>query len=152
MRPTEQMPTAGRLVASIGMGALAWYAAGIVMLLWPDDIDFGKFQYFSTAIAIVMGWRVVGTRLGNGLLQGMGAGLTALFALVFWLFLLLSFYEMIQRSLDLRYDGPFEAFQGMFGIAYEYLLNVLHLRLAYLLVGGSLLVGLVSELVSRKFS
>ncbi len=149
MLPTEKMPTAGRLVAAVGLSALSYYASGIVIALWPYDYNFGSFRLVCAGLAFIIGWRVIGVRLGRGIPQGAGAGLTGMAALLFWLFLLLSFNEMIGRSLDLRYQGPFEAFQGMFEIAYEYLLNVLHVRLGILLAGGAMLVGLVSELVAK---
>lgn len=152
MRPTESMPTAGRLVAAVLFGGLAYYAAGIVMAIWPIDYNFGWFREFSAVVGIAMGWRVVGSRLGRGIMAGIGAGLTGLGAMLFWLFLLLSFNEMIGQSLDLRYEGPFEAINGMFEISYEWLLYIMHPRLWMLLVGGACVIGLVSELVSRKAS
>jgi hypothetical protein len=144
------MPTAGRLLAAIGLAGVAWFATDIVIAIWPDDYNFGRFRYFCTALAFGIGWRVIGVRLGRGLLQGAGAGLTGMAALLFWIFLLLAFYEMIGRSLDSRYTGPFEAIKGMFEIAYGWLLNILFLPLGLFLAGGSMVVGFVSELVSKK--
>ena len=150
MRPTESMPTAGRLVAAILLGALAYYAASLVILLWPQDYNFGWFKEFSALVGVVMGWRVIGKRLGRGKMAGVGAGITGLGAMLFWLFLLLSFNEMIGRSLDLRYDGPFEAINGMFEISFEWWQNIKHPRLWILLVGGAMVIGFVSELFSPK--
>ena len=83
-------------------------------------------------------------------MPGSGAGRTGRGAMLFWLFLLLSFNEMIGRSLDLRYDGPFEAINGMFEISYEWWLNIKHPRLWILLIGGAMVIGFISELFSRK--
>ena len=152
MRPTENMPTMGRLVAAICMGGLAYYTAGIVMAIWPDDYNFGWFREFSALVAVFTGWRVIGRRLGNGIVPGINAGLTGLAVMLFWIFLLLSFNEMIGRSLDLRYDGPFEALNGMFEISFEWAQNLQNVRLWIFLVGGAMIIGLVSELVSKKAS
>lgn len=152
MRPTEKMPTAGKLVAGVALAGLAYYASGLVIANWPQDHNFGFFREFSALVAALMGWRVIGGRVGNGWMGGIGAGLTGLFALLFWLFLLLPFYEMIQRSLDLRYKGPVEAVEGMFGIAFEYLQNVAHADLGLTLVIGSMMVGLLAEAVARRAS
>lgn len=150
MRPTQSMPTAGRAIAALGMAALAWFASGMVIALWPVEMDFGLFRPISAGLGVIVGWRVMGIRLGRGLWGGLSAGLTGLVALLFWCFLLFSFHEMIQRSLDLRYDGPVEAIQGMFDIAYQWALNVADATFAGVLLGGALAVGLVAELVSRR--
>ena len=150
MRPTESMPTAGRLIAALLLGGLAYYASSIVIAIWPVEYNFGRFREVCGLTGVLMGWRVIGRRLGRGLMAGIGAGLTGLGAMLFWLFLLLSFNEMIGRSLDLRYTGPFEALNGMFEIGYSWALNIMHPRLWYLLGGGSMAVGLISELFSPK--
>ncbi|MEO0774729.1 MAG: TrgA family protein [Pseudomonadota bacterium] len=152
MRPTEKMPTMGRLVAAVLLGGLAYYGAGIVIAIWPEDFNFGWFQEFTALVGLVTGWRVIGKRLGNGVVPGINAGLTGLAVMLFWLFLLLAFNEMIGRSLDLRYDGPFEAINNMFAIAYEWALNLLNVRLWILMVVGAMVTGMVSELVSKKAS
>lgn len=150
MRPTEKMPTAGRLVAAILLGGLGYFASGLVMAIWPVDYNFGWFREVCALVGVVMGWRVIGVRLGRGMLAGVGAGLTGLGAMLFWLFLLFSFNEMLGRSLDLRYTGPFEALNGMFIIAYEWFLNITNPRLWMILVGGAAAIGFVSELFTRK--
>ncbi|MEL7255479.1 MAG: TrgA family protein [Pseudomonadota bacterium] len=152
MRPTEKMPTMGRLVAAVLLGGLAYYGAGIVIAIWPEDFNFGWFQEFTALVGLVTGWRVIGKRLGNGVVPGINAGLTGLAVMLFWLFLLLAFNEMIGRSLDLRYDGPFEAINNMFAIAYEWALNLQNVRLWILMVVGAMVTGMVSELVSKKAS
>jgi len=152
MKSTERMPTAGKLIAAIGLAALAWYATIIVKARWPVEMDFGHFSLFTAGLALLVGWWVIGTRLGRGYMQGISAGLTGLFALLFWAFLLLSFYEMIDRSLNMRYKGPVEAITGMFQIALEYANNVYYWPLIWLLVGGSAFVGLLAEVVTRRTS
>jgi len=150
MRPTERMPTAGKLVSALGLAALAWYATVIVKAIWPVEQDFGHFTLFTALVGLVMGWWVMGRRLGRGYLQGIGAAWTALFVVVFWTVLILAFYEMIDRSLNLRYSGPFEAAQGMFDIALSYVTNVLYLPLIGLLLGGAAVLGLVAEFIARR--
>ena len=150
MRHTDRMPTAGKLVSAIGLGALAWFATAVVKAIWPVEQNFGYFSPFAALVGLVMGWRVMGRRLGRGYVQGISAGWTGLFALVFWVVLLLAFYEMIQRSLKLRYDGPFDAALGMGEIALTYLANAAHLPLVGLLLGGAAVLGLVAEAITRR--
>ncbi len=150
MKSTERMPTAGKLFSALGLAALAWYATVIVKAIWPVEMDFGHFSLFSAVLALLVGWWVIGTRLGRGYMQGISAGLTGLFALLFWAFLLLSVYEMIERSLDMRYKGPVEAIADVFQIALEYARNVYYWPLIGLLVLGAAVVGLVAEAVTRR--
>lgn len=150
MRSTERMPTAGKAVAALGLAGLGWYSTGVIRAIWPVEKDFGMFGPFVAALALIIGWRVIGARLGRGWMQGISAGLTGLFALLIWAFLLLSLNEMIGRSLDMRYKGPVDAIVGMFDIALEYARNIYYWPLIGLLLGGAALVGLVAEAVTPR--
>jgi len=150
MRPTERMPTAGKLISAFGLAVLGWQATQTVKAIWPIEEDFGYFSVFTALVGLVIGWRVMGRRIGRGYFQAISAGMTGLFAYLFWMFLLLSFYEMIGRSLDLRYKGPVEAITGMFEIAVQYAQNVYYWPLIGLLLGGAAFVGLLAEFVTRR--
>ncbi len=150
MLPTERMPTAGKLVAALGFAGLAWQATRIVKEIWPVEQDFGQFSPFAALVGLWAGWFVVGRRLGRGYASAISAGLTGLFALVFWNFLLLSFYEMIGRSLDLRYKGVVDAVTGIFEIAADYAANVYYWPLIGFLVIGAAVVGVMAEFAARR--
>ncbi|MEQ8895515.1 MAG: TrgA family protein [Roseovarius sp.] len=150
MRPTQRMPTAGKLISAIGLAALGWQATQTVKAIWPIEESFGHFSLFTALLGLLVGWWVMGNRIGRGYMAALGAGLTGLGAYLFWEFLLLSFYEMIQRSLDMRYDGPVEAITGMFEIAYEYALNIYYWPLIWFLVLGAMGVALIAELFTRR--
>ncbi|GAB4290638.1 MAG: hypothetical protein Kow0058_09770 [Roseovarius sp.] len=146
------MPTAGKLVSALGLAGLAWVGAQMVKAIWPVEENFGYFGGVVAALGLIAGWRVIGARLGRGWGQAVSAGLTGLFALLFWSVLLLSFYEMIERALGLRYKGPVDALVGMFAIALDYVRNLYHWPLIGLLLGGAVLVGLLAEAVGRRMS
>lgn len=152
MRPTDLMPTAGKLISAFGLAGVGWQATQIVKAIWPVEQGFGFFSEFTALMGLLVGWSVMGKRIGRGYIPSMGAGLTGLFAYVFWVFLLLSFYEMMGRSLDLRYKGPVEAITGMFGIAMEYAENAYYWPLIGLVVAGAMVVGLVAEFVTRRMA
>ncbi|MEQ8402640.1 MAG: TrgA family protein [Roseovarius sp.] len=152
MRPTERMPTAGKLISAIGLAALGWQATQTVKAIWPIEEDFGHFSLFTAVLGLLVGWWVMGNRIGRGYMAAIGAGLTGLGAFLFWEFLLLSFYEMIQRSLDLRYEGPVEAIQGMFEIAFEYAQNIYYWPLIGFLVLGAVVIALIAEVFTRRIS
>ena len=91
MRPTEKMPTAGKLISALGLAALGWQATQVVKEIWPIEENFGYFSPFTAVLGLLVGWVVMGKRIGRGFMGGISAGLTGLFALLFWSFLLLSF-------------------------------------------------------------
>jgi len=150
MRPTEKMPTSGKLVSAIGLAALGWQATQVIKEIWPIEESFGYLSPFTAVLGLIVGWWVMGKRIGRGYMQAISAGLTGLFALVFWCFLLLSFNEMIGRALDLRYKGPVEAIIGMFDIAREFAENIYYWPLIGMLVIGAMVVGLIAEFITRR--
>ena len=150
MRPTDRMPTVGKLISAFGLAALGWQATQTVKAIWPIEESFGHFSLFTALLGLLVGWWVMGRRIGRGYMAALGAGLTGLGAYLFWEVLLLSFYDMIQRSLDLRYDGPVEAIQGMFEIAFEYAQNIYYWPLIWFLVLGAMGIGLIAEFLTRR--
>jgi ABC-type transporter Mla maintaining outer membrane lipid asymmetry permease subunit MlaE len=150
MRATDRMPTAGKLVSALGLAGLAWYGAGMIKAAWPVERDFGLFSEVAALVGLGAGWRVTGRRLGRGYMQGLSAGLTGLFALVVWTVFLLAFYTAMDRALQLRYDGPFEAAAGMFEIAVGYLGNAAQGAVVALLIAGAAATGLVAEIAERR--
>ena len=150
MRPTDSMPTVGKFICALGLAALGWQATQVVAAIWPYDMDFGWFSEFTALLGLAVGWVVMGRRIGRGYMAALGAGLTGLGAFLFWEFLLLSFYEMIQRSLDLRYKGPTDAILGMFDIAFEYAKNVYNWPLIGMVIVGAMVIGLIAEFFTRR--
>lgn len=149
---TDRMPTAGKAAAALMMAVLGWYASEMVRPLMPEGTDFGWFNEVNVALGIACGWVVIGPRLGYGIADGIGAGLTGVGALVFWALFLQSFNEMLRLALENRYDGPVEGVVAIFEIAVEYGTDVLYMPLIGLLVVGGVVIGILSELVARRLS
>lgn len=152
MPVTDKMPTIAKLVAAIGLAIVGWYGSEMVRPLLPPNTDFGWFNYVNVLLGILCGWLVTGSRVGRGYPEGISAGLTGTAALVFWAVFVQSCNEMIGRSLERRYDGPVEALIAIFELSVEFASYLLHGPLIALLVGGAIVVGLVSEVVSRRWS
>jgi hypothetical protein len=149
---TDRMPTATRLVSALCLGGLGWIASEMIRPLMPPETAFGWFNWVNVALGVLCGWFVLGPRSGRGYGEAIGAGLTGLGALVFWALFAQSFYEMISRSLDRRYDGPVEALIGIFENAMELGQHVIDLPLIATLIGGGILSGFVAEFVARRWT
>lgn len=151
MPVTDSMPTTERGVAAILMAILAWYASEMFRPLMPEGTGFGWFNEVNVALGLLSGWIVIGSRLNYGYSNALGAGLTGVAAMVFWAVFLQSFNEMLRLALENRYDGPVEGIIAIFEIGIEYLFTMWHIPLIVLLVVGGMVIGLVSELVARRW-
>lgn len=152
MPVTDKMPTAGKMVAAAGLGALGWFASEMFRPLMPPETNFGMFNEVNVVLGLLCGWFVAGKRLGFGYSEGFSAGLTGLGAMVFWALFLQSFNEMLRRALDNRYDGPVEGLTAVMELGVEYGTYMLNGPLIGLLLTGGILVGLVAEWVSHRWS
>ena len=152
MPKTDHMPTSAKGVAALGMAIIAWYASEMYRPLMPEGTDFGWFNEVNVALGLLCGWVVAGSRFGYGYSDGISAGLTGMGAMVFWALLLQSFNEMLRLALDRRYDGPVEGLTAVFEIAVDYGSNLSHWPLLALLIGGGIVVGIVGEWVSHRWS
>lgn len=152
MSQTERMPTAAKLVAAILLAGLAWYGSEMFRPLMPPDTNFGWFNEVNVILGVLCGWFVLGKRSGYGYSEAIGAGLTGLAALLFWAMFLQCLNEMLKRALDKRYDGPVEALVSMFDIALDFGMPLLNGPLIGFLVVGSILIGVIAEWASHRWS
>ncbi len=149
------MPTAARLISSIFLIGLAWFVSDMVMAAMLEEneyLNFGNFKLINLGIAALVGWRILGSRIGNVYSVALGIGLTAVAALVFWCLFAHSVIEMLKQSMDRRYDGPMEAVMGAVEFGVEYAGELARADIALMLVGGGIVAGLLTEFVSRRWS
>ncbi|WP_135503127.1 TrgA family protein [Roseovarius aestuariivivens] len=152
MPVSDRMPTTGKGVAALLMAVLAWYASEMFRPLMPEGTNFGWFNEVNVALGLLSGWIVIGSRLGRGLSDGISAGLTGVAAMVFWAVFLQSSNEMLRLALERRYDGPVEGLVAVFEIAFDFVMKMAHVPLIALLVGGGIVIGIISEFVARRWS
>jgi len=145
------MPTAGRLVAAITLAILGGYTA---FLIFPnfDEGSVPSYLYpLCVGAGIWAGWVVIGKRAGNGYSSGIGNGITGTLAMVFWILFLMSFADMISKSMRRSYDGPVEAVVNVFEIMLEYAQELYTYELVLVLAGGAIVVGLITEFFAKRY-
>lgn len=152
MPVSDSMPTAGKFVAAIGLGALGWIGSELFRPLMPEATQFGIFNYVNVGLGIVCGWMVTGKRLGHGYATSISAGLTGMMALVFWALFFQSGNEMLRLALDRRIEGLMTGFTTMLELAADYVLIMLDGTLIGVLLAGGFLVGVIGEFVARRWS
>ncbi len=146
------MPTAGRLVAAILFGLIAWQVSQMLKPLFPESVALGRFAEVNAVIGIFVGWTVVGSRVGQGWRAAVGYGLTGAAALVFWGLFLQSFGEMIRRSLRKQYDGAMDAVVGVFELMIEHVQIMVAVPVIVTLILGGIVAGLIIEWSARRWN
>lgn len=146
------MPTASRLVAAVCFAAIAYFVSGLIPPLLPEGTQFGLFAYVNTALGVVLGWKITGSRTGEGMQTAIGAGLTTSLALVFWGLLVHSGVIMIENSTKMRYDGPMEAVVDTFNIGIEFAQIIATPMIIGTLVIGGIVAGILAELAGRRWA
>jgi len=145
------MPTAPKLIATLLFGTLAFYVSDLVKPLLPPGTQFGYFSIVNLLVGALMGWRISGTRAGHSVRASLGYGLTTAAVTVFWCLLIWSGYLMVEASMRLRYDGPFEALQAMGGMMIEFTRTMATGPILGSLLVGSLFFGWLTEQVARRY-
>ena len=145
------MPTAARLTASVCLAVLAYVLSELVKPLMPESTAFGMFVPLNIVLGLVVGWVVMGPRVGRGRTWAINNGLTGAVALMFWGIFIQACNEMVRLAMRGRYDGPLEAIVAVFTIAAEYAVIAATLPIAGVMVVGGILAGLLTEFAGRRW-
>ena len=138
------MPTAAKLVAAFCLALLGVFGSWAVTPHLPESTTPGSLWAIAGGAGLLAGWRSLGPDARGPLGRAISAGLRATAIMVVIVLFIVSFLEMIQRSLQKHYDGPVHALQSMFGLMLDNAMLLLHPDVAgLLLVGGMLAGGLV---------
>lgn len=145
------MLTAPKLVAGLLFAVIAYAATVLVIPLLPEGFDPGRIAQVNPAIGFAVGWVVAGARAGTGWNASMSYGLTAAVALVFWVLLLDCIALMLRLSLRGQYDGAMEAVTDVFQKMLEFGILLRDPSILVVLIGGSVVAGLLTEVSSRMW-
>lgn len=148
------MPTAGRLVAAVLFGPLCWLASVLALPYYPlaEATPPDWFAEVNAGLGVILGWKIAGGRAGLGSWAGaISYGLTAGVAISVAALFVHSFVQMVQLSLRKVYDGPADAVIGVFALMFENAQVVAQQDVGVVIIGGSLVAGLVVEWFGRNF-
>ncbi len=146
------MPTAPKLVAAIIFGFVAWFAASLIIPYLPPGTRIAWVPEGSAAIGVLMGWFTSGAKAGAGIGSGLGYGLTTVALIVFWGLFVFAGEEMLDRSLNVRYDGPIQAISDMIMLMLGYGQVMAKPDVIVWLLLGAVFGGVVTELSARRWS
>lgn len=148
------MPTAARLVSALFMALVGYLVSQQYMdavLAENPDANFGNMLLINVLVGAIVGWVLLGWRVGHSYSVSIGLGVTAMVAAVFWCLFCHAIWEMLQRSLDRRFDGPIEAIIGAIGIGIEQALPLLEPHIFLTLFATGVIGGMLAEFVSRRW-
>jgi len=139
-------------MASICFGLLGLAFAYMASPYFPEAREPSYWVALNGAMGVIVGWMFAGKRAGHGTTTGISNGLTTGVAMLFWVFFLMSFAEMIDKSMNNAYDGPVEAVVGVFEIMGDYAVQFAYMELGILMFVGSVVCGLLVEFVAARWS
>lgn len=145
------MPTAARLVAALAFALVAWMTAELYKPGLPPETQWGQFSVIAAIVGLLVGWQVMGSRVGRGNRAAMGYGLRTAVTIVILVLLIFSIREMLGQTMRRRYDGVFDAVMGVLDFVIAYGRELWHPEPLSTLVVGSLLGGLLAEWAGRKW-
>ncbi|MEM8578094.1 MAG: TrgA family protein [Pseudomonadota bacterium] len=143
------MPDGARLTGALLIAALGFALSLLVMPLFPDQTNWGWFVHVNVALGLVIGWRVLGARVGRGWTNAINLGLTGAGLLLFWGLFVQATNEMVRLAMKNRYDGPFEALVAIFEIGAEWAIVIATVPVIALAVLAGVLSGLLTEVAWR---
>ncbi|MCK0094588.1 TrgA family protein [Yoonia sp. F2084L] len=145
------MPTAGRLAGAVIFALFGWYLGGISVELFPEANAPDFWLPANAFIGLIIGWKICGSRAGNGYNAAMGVGLTCAFALGFCALFVVAFNQMISNAMRLRYDGPMDAIVGIFSLMLEFAVYFYDFTLIATLLVGSVICAWFTEFFGQRY-
>ncbi len=106
---TRDMPTAAKLAGALVFGGCGALAALLGIPTLPDEVVPGYLLPLSGVTGLWLGWALMGRSPGRNIAQAITNGAATVIAMVLFVLVSISCWEMIERSMRLRYDGPGEA-------------------------------------------
>ena len=92
------MPTAARMTAAILFGVLALAFAFAASPYFPEAQQPSYWFPLNAAVGAVCGWILCGKRAGAGYQTSFANGITTGVGILFWVFFLISFADMVKKS------------------------------------------------------
>lgn len=143
------MFTAAKLVAAVLVAGLCWYGSELVKPLLPDGFNPRRMSEINAVVGFFVGWNFLGPRAGEGLVAAISYGLTGMVVAVVCCLGADSTLEMLRLSFRRQYDGPVEAITDIFAMMLEYGMLLLNPTILIVLLGGGVVIGIVTEITSR---
>jgi hypothetical protein len=145
------MPTGAKAIGAASFAVVGWLTANAYVPNLPEATPGGPVYQLMTAMGAVVGWKIMGNAVGKGYWGAIGSGWKTVVVLVFFAMLLFGIYEMLQQSVKMRYDGPFEAVVDVFNRMMERSIPLLTVGVMSVMIVGGALAGVLTENANRRW-
>jgi hypothetical protein len=145
------MPTGAKAMAALTFAVVGFLTANAYAANVPAENALGPVYEIMSALGAVVGWKVMGNSVGKGYLGAVGSGWKTVIVLVFFALLLVGIYEMLQQSVKMRYDGPFEAVVDVFNQMLDRSVPLLSAGVLIVMTVGGALAGILTENANRRW-
>ncbi len=145
------MPTAARLIAAIFMAG-----TGIILALELRELReslkyFAYFIEYNASLGAIVGWNLVGNRVGQGWARAAAAGISGGFVTLMLVVFSLAFREMLNRAFRKFYDHALEAILAALKIGITDFLAISATVAILPVFMGAVLSGLGAEAAERRW-
>ncbi len=148
-RSHSQMPTAGRLVAAVCFGVMGSVAAFVGIPTLPEGTITGYFVPFAGLTGIWLGWSLMGPKAGGRFALAMTQAIATTVVMIVVVILGISGWDMVERSMRLRYDGPGEAVLDTANLFWGYLQWMAVAPVIQALLIGTLVSAILTNIAAR---
>lgn len=145
----SHMPTAGRLVAALCFGAMGAIAAFVGIPTLPEGTIIGYFVPFAGTTGVWLGWSLMGPKAGGRFSIALTQAIATTAVMIVFVILCISGWDMVERSMRLRYDGPGEALLDTANLFWGYLQWMAVAPVLQVLLIGTLASGIVTNIAAR---
>ena len=146
------MPTAAKLFSALGFGLLGWLAAAVLAQGLPEGIVIGMVPEGALVAGLVCGWWIMGGDVGRGYGRAVGTGLRTGVVIVVVVLLGVAIWEMLEAAVRRHYPGPWEALMGAVQYVLRYGALLGYGPFLAVMAAGSAVIGLLAEVVGRRWS
>ena len=134
------------------MAAVGYLSSEIVVLQTLEEgVRVGWFQEYNALLGFFFGWRLLGRMVGEAISISMMNGLFVGGLLMALALVSQGFYTMITESLDLSYDSPEKALNGMLKLTASYAVQIFDSVVLGFHFGLSVLAGLIGHFTARNW-
>ncbi|MEM1236891.1 MAG: TrgA family protein [Pseudomonadota bacterium] len=146
------MPTAARLAAAVLFAGLAYYVSTVIQGYFVDERPLPTLPMWNAFFGLICGWRIAGSRAGQGVSGAISYGLTTVTALAIVALFFHSSAEMVTRSMRGQYGGPAEAVVTVAELMYDFGMRIFTPEVLLLSFGGGVVCALIVEAVGRRYA
>ena len=148
----NEMPTGQKLVGAIVYGAIGGLAAYQGVPTLPEEHIPGYLIPLCVGIGIWLGWSMIGRARHYNFANSITQSVVTLGCMAVMILLSISCWEMIERSMRLRYDGPGEAVLDVANLFVDYGKLMLVEPVLVVLGTGALVGAVLVKIAGRRWS